>query len=352
MSNSTADATESKELYPYKPSFALALIFGAAFSLVFLYHLFQYIRNKAWFLYFILLGIAMELVGFWARAYSTKNLENFASYSVSYLLIMLAPSVLAAGLYQTFGRLLYYTVPPSHRTFRTLLLPARFIAPFFVIFDVLAFFIQLIGLGIVIQNIKKKDNTEARDRGINILRAGLILQTLVFGAFAVLSMRIILISKRWRFAWPDSGKWRRLGWVVAAGSYLITFRALFRILEFSINDSDNYLSKTEWPAYVFDAVPMLLLCISYNFYHPSKYLPESHMSLSHAYKRLGNPNPDPKLRDVELSRREPGDGDLPVAVAGGNWAGLPQRTRPPPPLYFSLRKLIPLLEDEFTDVFA
>lgn len=35
-------------------------------------------------------------------------------------------------------------------------------------------------------------------------------------------MRIVLISKRWQFAWPDGGEWKRLGWAVAAGSYLIT----------------------------------------------------------------------------------------------------------------------------------
>ena len=114
------------------------------------------------------------------------------------------------------------------------------------------------------------------------------------------------------------------------------FRALFRIFEFTLNNSDNYLSRTEWPAYVFDAVPMLLLCISYNLYHPAAYLPESHMALSHAYKRLGNAGDrtlDPKLTtDVELSRRrgvpDVIGGQPPAAVvvcAGGHWAVLPQR---------------------------
>ncbi|KAI4136851.1 MAG: hypothetical protein L6R39_007586, partial [Caloplaca ligustica] len=168
------------------------------------------------------------LVGYWARAYSTKNLEDFTSFSISQLLIMLGPSVLAAGLYQAFGRLLYYTVPPSHRTFRTLFMPARFIAPVFVVLDVVAFFIQLIGLGIALQSINKdeedmdQEDKDAQKRGVDILRVGLIVQLLVFGIFAVLCVRIVLISKRWQFAWPDAGKWRALGWIVATGSFLIT----------------------------------------------------------------------------------------------------------------------------------
>ncbi|KAL8936950.1 MAG: hypothetical protein Q9216_004665 [Gyalolechia sp. 2 TL-2023] len=299
-----ANSTSSDDsLYPYDPSFPAALVLALLFSVAGFYHLFLYFRHHAWFLYFILLGIAMEALGFWARAYSSKNLEDRNSFNASFLLVMLAPSALAAGLYQMFGRLLYYTVPPSHRTFRTLFLPARFIAPFFVIFDVVSFFIQLIGAGIVLQNAKKKD-VSAQKKGINILRFGLIIQAVVFGAFAILAMRIVLISKRWQFAWPDGGQWKRLGWAVTAGSCLITFRAVFRIFEFTISDGKNYLADHEWPAYAFDFLPMLVLIASFIMYHPAKYLPRTHISINHAYKRLGNPGnrlSDPRSKGMELT---------------------------------------------------
>lgn len=102
--------------------------------------------------------------------------------------LRLAPSIQAAGLCQTLARLLYYTVPPSNRTFRTLPLPARFILPFIVILDLVAFFIQLVGLRIVVRNIRKNDKP-ARRKDADILRIGLILQASVCGAFAVLSTR-------------------------------------------------------------------------------------------------------------------------------------------------------------------
>ena len=88
----------------------------------------------------------------------------------------------------------------------------------------ISFFIQLIGISIVVSNTKRNttpDQQKNQQKGVDILRVGLILQTLVFGAFAVLSMRIVLISKRWQFAWPDDGAWRLLGWAVSAGSFLI-----------------------------------------------------------------------------------------------------------------------------------
>ncbi len=64
------------------------------------------------------------------------------------------------------------------------------------------------------------------------------------------------------------------------------FRALYRIFEFTINNGDNYFATHEWTAYVFDAVPMVLFVVLFSLYHPSKYLPPTHMSLNHAYKRL------------------------------------------------------------------
>ncbi|KAL8835185.1 MAG: hypothetical protein Q9170_003431 [Blastenia crenularia] len=338
MTNSTSTDDTTDNPYPYNPSFPVALVFAFLFSIVGIYHLFQYLRMRAWFLYFIILGIAMEALAYWARAYNSKNLKNFTSFSTAYFLVMLGPSVLAAGLYQTFGRLLYYTVPTSHRTFRSLLIPARFIAPFFVIFDVVSFFIQLIGLGIIVQNIKKND-VDAQKKGIDILRIGLILQTLVFGAFAVLAMRIVLISKRWQFAWPDDGRWKRLGWVVVLGSSLITFRAIYRIFEFTINNMDNYIANHEWPIYALDAIPMLILIVSFSLYHPGKYLPNTHISFNHAYKRLGNPgnkSSDPRFKGIELgyqaphvfvqqpeesaaSRAPPPPESYPIPVLGEHW---------------------------------
>lgn len=52
---------KSHDLWPYKPLFALAWAFGAAFSISFFHHAFQYIRLKASFLYFILVGVLSNL---------------------------------------------------------------------------------------------------------------------------------------------------------------------------------------------------------------------------------------------------------------------------------------------------
>lgn len=47
--------------YPYDPSFPTALVFALLFSIAGCYHLYLYFRHRAWFLYFILLGIASKI---------------------------------------------------------------------------------------------------------------------------------------------------------------------------------------------------------------------------------------------------------------------------------------------------
>ena len=96
------------------------------------------------------------------------------------------------------------------------------------------------------------------------------------------------------------------------------FRALYRIFEFTINNGDNYFATHEWTAYVFDAVPMVVFVVLFSLYHPSKYLPPTHMSLNHAYKRLGNSGSKtsgPRYGGVELGHRTP---DVVVQPAAGN----------------------------------
>ncbi|KAL8954968.1 MAG: hypothetical protein Q9193_006988, partial [Seirophora villosa] len=99
-----------------------------------------------------------------------------------------------AGLCQILGRLLYYSVPPSNRISRTLLSPSRLIIPFFIILDVVALFNQLVGLSIIVQNIKK-DDEPARREGADILGIGLVLQAPSPSSRPA----IFSISKRWQF---------------------------------------------------------------------------------------------------------------------------------------------------------
>jgi hypothetical protein len=88
----------------------------------------------------------------------------------------------------------------------------------------------------------------------------------------------LLFQKRLR-AVPDNYRpyaWKPLLFALYAALALITARIIFRLVEFTAG-FDGPIPRTEWPYYVFDAVPMLLASIVFNIAHPGRYLvgPES-----------------------------------------------------------------------------
>jgi len=144
-------------------------------------------------------------------------------------LCSLAPSLLAAGCYMTFGRIIYYVCPENRRGFRQIWVPARFITILFVFLDTLSFIVQCIGIFFLIAKLSAQDQTTAQQKQAlkttyEILRVGFIMQITVFGLFMLLVLRFMFASKSWRFDWPErgSGSWRTLGWTLVTAGLLIT----------------------------------------------------------------------------------------------------------------------------------
>ena len=140
----------------------------------------------------------------------------------------LAPSLLAAACYMIFGRIIYWVTPESRRGFRHLWVPARFIAIFFIFWDVLSFVIQCLALIIILSQVYNTDTdtrlrAKALKTGYNVLKIGFIMQICVFGTFALLALRFMFVSKQWRYDWPEGGNssWRKLAWTIAGVSCLI-----------------------------------------------------------------------------------------------------------------------------------
>ncbi|KAI9671240.1 MAG: hypothetical protein M1829_004647 [Trizodia sp. TS-e1964] len=179
------------------------------------------------------------------------------------------------------GRLLYWVTPVQCRDFRHLWVPARFIAPIFITFDVISFLIQFLGVAIIAGTINSKDSPSdiktQTDRGFAALRLGLILQLLCFALFYLISIRFMVVSKRWRNEWPegDNGKWRKFGFVINITSGLIVLRSIYRVIEYAGSDEvRGYNESHEWPLYIFDALLMILVFAVFAVFHPAKYLPE------------------------------------------------------------------------------
>ena len=131
----------------------------------------------------------------------------------------------------TFGRILWYVTPSNQRNFRTLWLPAGWVAPLFVLLDMGAFFIQFLGVAAAASAYtEKKDEATQKadiDKAVGVLQFGLVLQLACFGVFAFIGSRFIFISRKWPGVGIDPHPtWRRLAWTVNVAATIIMVRQL------------------------------------------------------------------------------------------------------------------------------
>lgn len=215
-------------------------------------------------------GRTVEFVGYVARAISIKNLDEKGIFIVQTVLILVAPAVMAAACYMSFGRIVLWVVPARFQTARHLWVPARRITPIFVGSDVFSFFVQVIGGAMV---ASANDQSHA-NRGKNIVLAGLGLQLAAFGFFVVASFRlsVFLRTKLRDVALPKERNWPLLLTVVNVASLLILFRTSLRLAEYAAGTT-NYLIDHEWFFYAFDSALMFLVVVIFVVVHPGHYLP-------------------------------------------------------------------------------
>jgi len=222
----------------------------------------------------------VEFIGYIFRIISIHKITDKGPFIVQTVLILVAPAVMAAACYQSFGRLVLWVLPPHLQTAKTLWLPARRITPIFVGFDVVSFFVQVVGGSIV----ASASSVSKVNRGRDIVLVGLGLQLCTFGFFVVSSLRFTLVLTRIRpndpskaashyaVDLPTDTRWRLFVITVNIASILILVRSVYRFVEYAIS-THNYLSDHEWTFYVFDALLIFLCAAGFVAIHPGNYLP-------------------------------------------------------------------------------
>lgn len=80
-------------------------------------------------------SLAVETIGYLARIVSIRNVDKNGPYVISFLLIVLAPVVIAASIYILFGRIVFYVTPIKKQTASFLWVPPRFLTLIFVSCD-------------------------------------------------------------------------------------------------------------------------------------------------------------------------------------------------------------------------
>lgn len=211
-------------------------------------------------------------MGYVGRALGHSDKQSTTDYIIQSILILVAPALFAATIYMTLGRLIH-----ALRAEQYSVVNVRWLTKIFVVCDVLSFFIQGGGGGIIASNSK---NIKL---GEDIILGGLIFQLVTFGFFVVGAV-IFHMRVRKRGGSGLGVKWEQMLLVLYTLSGFIVFRNIVRVIEY-IEGRHGPLLRVEWPIYVFDAVPMaatmLVFLIKYpTLLRPKNVDPEAHAELT------------------------------------------------------------------------
>jgi len=240
--------------FGYNPSEPLACVGAVYFGIMFFVVLGLNIYSKIWAFPFILLGSAMECLGYSTRPVALTNLGYFLC---TQLMIILAPTVYAMADYSFIGAIMRDTnIKPFGINPRVLRIG-------FMCADMGSFLIQAGGGGSTASG-----DPATRDAGSRALFSGLCCIMTVFVVFLFLNAyvhRELVATKQL------STKWRRVSFLYF-DVLLLILRSAYRIAEYSHLQYYNSISLNETLFYCLDTIPMCILNFIWIPFHPVFYL--------------------------------------------------------------------------------
>ncbi|KAL1887434.1 hypothetical protein Sste5346_010229 [Sporothrix stenoceras] len=230
------DVKKAFVFYNYKPNLAAAILFSVLFFIMTFAHVTRMAMKRTWYFVPFVLGCLsrggaiVEAVGYIGRALSSKEAPDFTKdpYIVQSLLILLGPTLMAATVYMVLGRLVLVLQGEKNA-----IIKPRWITKVFVTGDVLSFFTQGAGPGLLSAAKIQSDVNKAN----YIIVGGLAIQILFFGFFIVVTAFFH----------------RRIT--------MILIRSVYRMAEYA-QGSAGELQKKEFWLYIFDSLPIIVVTLS------------------------------------------------------------------------------------------
>ncbi len=221
------------------------------------------------------MGSVWECCGYSFRTLSVTAQKETSWATTQSLFILLAPLWINAFVYMVLGRMVQFFLDDR----RVYGVKAKHFTWIFVSLDILSFLVQATG-GVMASG---QNAPQSILNGLHIYMGGLGLQEfiiLVFASMAFTFQKKLALQQQGNleagegvamtgFRSPYDA--RKLLWIVYIVLGLITFRIIFRLIEFS-QGINSYIPTHEWFPYVFDAVPMLAALIIVNVVHPGSIL--------------------------------------------------------------------------------
>ncbi|KAJ5360704.1 hypothetical protein N7517_009895 [Penicillium concentricum] len=244
-------------LWKYVPSLPAAIIFLILFVAATTFHFWKLHRTKAWFCLAFSLGGLFEVIGYIGRAAAHNRTDSVIVYAIQNVFLLLGPTLFAASIYMTLGRIIRSVHAEEHSLVRI-----NWLTKIFVMGDVVSFLVQGSASGLMATGNNAK-------LGSNIVVAGLVIQVIMFGLFIVTS---IVFEVRMRRSPPTATFDEQINWMsrvrtLYAVSALILIRSIFRVVEYAAGN-DGYPLTHEWMLYVFDSVLMIISMVIWGIWYP------------------------------------------------------------------------------------
>jgi hypothetical protein len=215
------------KLYLYDPSLAAACVFVALFCFTGVAQCLSIYRRRARYFVPFAVGIFFEILGYVARAVSTAQTPKWTvmPYALQSLMLLVAPSLLAASIYGILGKLITFAKAEAYSPIRPAILTKVFVTS-----DIVSFFVQSGGGGIL-SNAKSASSIQL---GENVIIVGLFIQLIGFSLFisvaGIFHWRIVQEPRGSPFS--VAAPWSRYLWVLYGVSVLVLIRSLFRVVEY------------------------------------------------------------------------------------------------------------------------
>ncbi|KAI7779838.1 RTA1 like protein [Diaporthe eres] len=250
-------------LWNYVPSIAGAVIFLLLFLGMTALVSWRMFKTKTWFCLPFAIGGFFEFSGYCARASAHNKTGRIMPYAVQNVFILLGPALFAASIYMCLSRIIR-DIRADHHS----LIKPRNLTRTFVTGDVLSFVVQGGAAGLMVTG----KNPEL---GKSIIIAGLMIQIVIFGFFAVTA---VIFQRRVKHS-PTNGSydlsipWKKSMRMLFIVSALIMIRSCFRVVEYAMGN-DGYLLGHEWTLYIFYSVLMFTVTVVYYLWYPNWITPE------------------------------------------------------------------------------
>ncbi|WWC63050.1 uncharacterized protein I303_105649 [Kwoniella dejecticola CBS 10117] len=205
-------------------------------------------------------SLAVETVGFAARAVANRQVPNttIGPYVIQTLFLIIAPAFLAASIYTMLGRVAVGVGAEDLCPVRL-----RWLTKIFVTNHVVSFIIQMAGGGLM-----ASDKASTATLGSHLVLAGLIIQIVIFGSFLVVTA--IFQRKAAVQLNSHSSHAQKYIWAIYLSGALILIRSIVRVAEF-IEGFHGFIITHEVFLYVFDALLMAAVLVTFNFIYPSEF---------------------------------------------------------------------------------